>query len=67
MDEAFEQIAVDLHRQYSIGFRPVNFLADGRLHKIKAALNGSAKASGRLVVRNREGYYATARTPKPIR
>lgn len=29
MDEAFEQIALDLRRQYSIGYLPANFVADG--------------------------------------
>src|SRR5260370_424107 len=63
MDEAFEQIALDLRRQYSIGYLPANFVTDGRLHKIKVVLNGSGKASGRMIVRNREGYYATAMLP----
>ena len=35
MDEAFEQIALELRHQYSIGYRPQNFTGDGKLHRIK--------------------------------
>jgi Ca-activated chloride channel family protein len=63
MDEAFEQIALDLRRQYSIGYLPANFVTDGKLHKIRVVLNSSWNASRRVIVRNREGYYATAKLP----
>jgi len=63
MDEAFEQIALDLRRQYSIGYLPANFATDGKLHKIKVVVNSSWNASRKVVVRNREGYYAIARLP----
>jgi Ca-activated chloride channel family protein len=38
MDEAFEQIALDLRRQYSIGYLPSNFMADGKLHRIRVSV-----------------------------
>ena len=63
MNEAFEQIALDLRRQYSIGYRPSNFVADGKLHRIKVALSIPRGLSRELVVRNREGYYAVAKLP----
>jgi hypothetical protein len=41
--------------QYSIGYLPSNFMADGRWHRVKVAMT---QKSSRLVVRSREGYYA---------
>jgi Ca-activated chloride channel homolog len=63
MDEAFEQIALDLRRQYSIGYLPANFVADGRLHKIKVVLSNPGDKSRDVIVRNRQGYYAIAQFP----
>jgi Ca-activated chloride channel homolog len=63
MDEAFEQIALDLRRQYSIGYLPANFVPDGSLHRIKVVLNNPGDRSRELIVRNREGYYAIAGLP----
>ena len=57
MYEAFEQIALELRRQYSIGYRPSNFSADGRWHRVKVKVTPPAGVK-RLFVRNREGYYA---------
>ena len=57
MDEAFEQIALELRRQYSIGYVPSNYVADGKLHRIRVTLAVPPSLS-RLVVRNREGYHA---------
>lgn len=57
ISEAFESIALELRHLYSIGYRPENFAADGRWHHLKVKV---AQPAGfpRLVVRNREGYYA---------
>jgi Ca-activated chloride channel family protein len=57
MNEAFERIALELRRQYSIGYLPSNFVADGKWRRIKVAGPSTNKFS-RLVVRSREGYYA---------
>jgi Ca-activated chloride channel homolog len=57
MNEAFERIALELRRQYSIGYLPSNFVADGKWRRIKVAAPNTNKFS-RLVVRSREGYYA---------
>jgi Ca-activated chloride channel homolog len=57
MNETFELIAVELRRQYSIGYLPSNFVADGKWRRIKVAVTEPDKSS-RLVVRSREGYYA---------
>ncbi|MDX6557259.1 MAG: Ca-activated chloride channel, partial [Blastocatellia bacterium] len=35
MDDIFEQIALELRHQYSIGYRPPNFTSDGKWHRIK--------------------------------
>jgi hypothetical protein len=52
-----ELIALELRRQYSIGYLPSNFVADGKWRRIKVAVTDPNKSS-RLVVRSREGYYA---------
>lgn len=57
MNEAFEQIALELRRQYSLGYLPSNFVADGKWRRIKVTVKGPDKNS-RLIVRSREGFYA---------
>jgi Ca-activated chloride channel homolog len=57
MNETFEQIALELRRQYSIGYLPSNFVADGRWHRLKVTVT-IPREQPRPVVRSREGYYA---------
>jgi Ca-activated chloride channel homolog len=57
MDDIFEQIALELRHQYSIGYKPLNFTNDGRWHKIKVKVT-PPRGLPRLFVRSREGYYA---------
>jgi Ca-activated chloride channel family protein len=57
LDEAVAFIAVELRRQYSIGYIPANFSRDGKWRKIKVRVKPPPE-SPRLVVRTREGYYA---------
>jgi Ca-activated chloride channel family protein len=57
MDDIFEQIALELRHQYSIGYKPVNFANDGRWHKIKVRVT-PPRGLPRLFVRAKEGYYA---------
>jgi Ca-activated chloride channel family protein len=57
MDDIFEQIALELRHQYSIGYKPVNFSNDGRWHKIKVKVT-PPRGLPRLFVRSKEGYYA---------
>jgi len=59
MDDIFEQIALELRHQYSIGYRPVNFVSDGKWHHVKVKVN-PPRGLPRLFVRTREGYYAIA-------
>lgn len=59
MDDIFEQIALELRHQYSIGYRPANFNNNGKWHKIKVKVN-PPRGLPRLFVRSKEGYYATA-------
>jgi len=58
MDDIFEQIALELRHQYSIGYKPTNFLNDGKWHKIKVKVS-PPRGLPRLFVRSKEGYYAT--------
>ncbi len=57
MDEIFERIALELRHQYSIGYRPSNFVNDGKWHKLKVKVT-PPRGLPRLFVRSREGYYA---------
>jgi Ca-activated chloride channel family protein len=57
MDEIFERIALELRHQYSIGYRPENFVNDGKWHKLKVKVT-PPRGLPRLFVRSREGYYA---------
>ena len=57
MDDIFEQIALELRHQYSIGYRPPNF--DGKWHRIKVKV-APPRGLPRLFVRSKEGYFAIA-------
>ncbi len=56
MQAAFDEIAEELHNQYSLGYHPQNTNWDGKYRKIQI----NTKASGYKVFA-RKGYYATAR------
>ncbi len=58
MNDIFERIALELRHQYSIGYRPSNFTADGSWHRLKVKVT-PPRGLPRLYVRSREGYYAT--------
>ena len=62
MDEIFERLALELRHQYSIGYRPENFVNDGKWHKLKVKVT-PPRGLPRLFVRSRDGYYATT-TPR---
>lgn len=57
MDDIFEQIALELRHQYSIGYKPTNFIGDGKWRKIKVKVT-PPRGLPRLFVRSKEGYYA---------
>jgi Ca-activated chloride channel family protein len=57
VDDA-ESIALELRRQYSIGYYPTDLKQDGKWHKIKVRVN-SLPGWARLRVRAREGFYAS--------
>ena len=59
MDDIFEQIALELRHQYSIGYRPPNFAANGKWHHIKVKV-APPRGLPRLFVRSKEGYFAIA-------
>jgi Ca-activated chloride channel homolog len=61
MDDIFEQIALELRHQYSIGYRPANFVPDGKWHKLKVKIS-PPRGLPRLFVRSKEGYFAVAST-----
>ena len=57
MDDIFEQIALELRHQYSIGYKPTNFSNNGKWHKVKVRVT-PPRGLPRLFVRTKEGYYA---------
>lgn len=57
MDDIFEQIALELRHQYSIGYKPNNFINNGTWHKVKVKVT-PPRGLPRLFVRSKEGYYA---------
>jgi Ca-activated chloride channel homolog len=57
MDDIFEQIALELRHQYSIGYKPDAFQNDGKWHRIKVKVT-PPRGLPRLFVRSKEGYYA---------
>lgn len=59
MDDIFEQIALELRHQYSIGYKPANFVTDGKWHRVKVKVS-PPRGLPRLFVRSKDGYYATA-------
>ena len=61
MDDIFEQIALELRHQYSIGYKPTNFTNDGRWRKVKVKVT-PPRGLPRLFVRAKEGYYAVPPT-----
>ena len=61
MDEIFERIALELRHQYSIGYTPKDFQADGKWRKLKVKVN-PPRGLPRLNVRGRDGYFATPTT-----
>lgn len=62
MDEIFERIALELRHQYSIGYTPKDFQADGKWRKVKVKVK-PPRGLPRLTVRSRDGYFATPNTP----
>ena len=57
MDDIFEQIALELRHQYSIGYKPANFVGDGKWRRLKVKVT-PPRGLPRLFVRSKEGYYA---------
>ena len=56
MAEAFEQIALELRSQYSISYQPTDLTADRKWHRVTVDVKPANRS--KLVVRNREGFYA---------
>src|SRR5437016_1921163 len=57
MDDIFEQIALELRHQYSVGYRPPSF--DSKWHRIKVKVD-PPRGLPRMFVRSKEGYFAIA-------
>jgi VWFA-related protein len=60
MQAAFEQIAEELHHQYSLGYVPTNQNWDGAFRKISINAGKGFKISAR------DGYYAKPRTVRNL-
>jgi Ca-activated chloride channel family protein len=62
MNEAFDRIAIELHHQYLIEYRPLNFAVDDKWHRLKVKVTPPPDLK-RISVRAREGYYAVQLSP----
>jgi Ca-activated chloride channel homolog len=59
MVDAAASIALELRRQYSIGYYPTDLKQDGKWHKIKVRVNSLPGRARLRSVRAREGFYAS--------
>jgi len=57
LEEAFDQIALEMRQRYSIGYAPANTVADGRWRRLEVKVTPPPGAP-RPVVKTRMGYYA---------
>lgn len=57
LEDATTRIALELRRQYSIGYIPTNVKRDNRWHKIKVEVK-PPRGLPKLTVRTKDGYYA---------
>lgn len=55
--ETMRTIALEVSRQYSVGYYPSNTKRDGQWRKIKVTIGGSDRES-KFMARTRRGYYA---------
>lgn len=60
--DVFDQIAVELRQQYSIGYLPTNLNLDGKWRRVNVQIP-PLPGLPKLSVRTRAGYFATA--PRP--
>lgn len=61
LDQSFQDIGDELRNQYSIAYMPLNYVADGRYHKIRIEVSGHKGYQ----VRARRGYYARPGSESP--
>lgn len=54
LDEAFEQLELELRQQYLVAYEPANIAADGKFRKIEVRIANRKN----IRVRHRRGYYA---------
>jgi Ca-activated chloride channel family protein len=67
MSNIFELIALELSHQYAVGYRPLNFVDDGKEHRIKLKVKSPTDTAGnmaQLIIRSRERYLANSRLLK---
>lgn len=57
LTRGIRNIALELRHQYSISYRPSNFRADGKWHRVKVRVKAPQELK-RIFVRSRQGYYA---------
>jgi len=57
LTRGIRNIALELRHQYSISYRPSNFRADGKRHRVKVKVKAPQELK-RIFVRSRQGNYA---------
>jgi len=63
--EGFKRVAARPEYVYVLGFSPQNLKLDGRFHAVKVVIKESGKASGKVSLQARRGYYAPRQLADP--
>jgi VWFA-related protein len=61
VDEISKQVAHDIRNQYTIGYKPTTPKGAGGFRTVR--VEAKAKGHGKMTVRTKSGYYATALAP----
>jgi Ca-activated chloride channel family protein len=64
VEEVVDHMALELRRQYVVGFTPTNAAQSGKWNKVKIKITPRVKIKNPFV-RSREGYFSPVITPAP--
>lgn len=63
LNKIFGQIALELRHLYRVGYKPMNFTADDKWHRIKIKIKPPSNSAGKVpnhFGRSRKGYFANS-------
>jgi Ca-activated chloride channel homolog len=65
IEAVIERVALELRRQYVVGFTPTNAAQSGKWNKVKIKVTPPRNFTKDVFVRSREGYFSPSPTPAP--